>query len=218
MSETSTAPVTEQQQPTQPGVAISKEQLAQLPPEQFGGRIILIQDSLNAKKAMKYLNDCHIVGFDTETRPNFRKGQNHQVALMQISTTDSCFLIRLNRLGVFTELREFLENPSITKIGLSLKDDFHCINKVSHIEPQGFIELQQLVRDYMITDSSLAKIYAILFGLRISKAQRLTNWEATELTAPQQQYAALDAFACLRIYHYLKSGAFNPTASPYFHQ
>ncbi|MDE5912102.1 MAG: 3'-5' exonuclease domain-containing protein 2 [Muribaculaceae bacterium] len=216
MTETST--ITKQQPaPTQPGVAISKEQLSQLPPEQFGGRIILVQDTLNARKAMAYLNDCSIVGFDTETRPSFRKGQNHQVALMQISTTDCCFLIRLNRLGFFSELREFLENPSITKIGLSLKDDFHCINRISHVEPKGFIELQQLVRDYMITDSSLAKIYAILFGTRISNSQRLSNWEATELTVPQQQYAALDAFACLRIYHYLKSGAFNPAGSPYFH-
>lgn len=220
MSENSATTANEQQQsasPVQPGVAISKEQLAQLPAEQFGGRIILVQDKLNALKAMRYLNDCAIVGFDTETRPNFRKGQNHQVALMQISTTDCCFLIRLNRLGIFPELREFLENPSIAKIGLSLKDDFHCINRLSPIEPRGFVELQQLVRDYKITDSSLAKIYAILFGLRISKAQRLTNWEATELTTPQQQYAALDAFACLRIYHYLKSGAFVPTASQYYH-
>ncbi len=211
----------EQQKPAQQpqtGVNISKEQLSQLPAETFTGRIILVQDPITARKAMHYLNDCPIVGFDTETRPSFRKGQNHQVALMQISTTDSCFLIRLNRLGVFPELKEYLENPAITKIGLSLKDDFHTINRLCPVEPKGFVELQQLAREYDITDSSLTKIYAILFGHRISKAQRLTNWEATELTMPQQQYAALDAFACLKIYHYLRSGAFLPMESPYFHQ
>ena len=199
-----------------PSVSISKEQLSQLPAESFSGRIILVQDPLTARKAMRYLSDCTILGFDTETRPNFHKGQNNHVALMQISTTDCCFLIRLNRLGVFPELRELLENPSITKIGLSLKDDFHTINRLAPVDPKGFVELQQMVREYMISDSSLTKIYAILFGHRISKTQRLTNWEAPDLTPAQQQYAALDAFACLKIYHYLRSGAFNPLSSPYF--
>lgn len=202
---------------TRQTVSITKEELSQLPAETFGGKIVLVQDPITACKAMRYLSDCSIVGFDTETRPSFKKGQHHQVALMQISTTDCCFLIRLNRLGVFEELKEFLENPAITKIGLSLKDDFHTINRLCPIEPQGFVELQTLVKDYMISDCSLTKIYAILFGLRISKAQRLTNWEAVELTLPQRQYAALDAFACLRIYHYLKSGAFSPLSSPYLH-
>lgn len=206
-----------QPQQVPPGVYISKEQLSQLPVEAYSGRIILVQDILTARKAMRYLSDCSIVGFDTETRPSFKKGENHQVALMQISTTDSCFLIRLNRLGVFPELKEFLENPRVTKIGLSLKDDFHMINRLTPIEPQGFVEIQSLAKEYGITDSSLAKIYAILFDLRISKSQRLTNWEAVELTQPQQQYAALDAFACLRIYHYLRSGAFVPESSKYFH-
>lgn len=201
---------------TTPSVSITKEELSALPADSFNGRIILVQDPLNARKAMRYLADCSIVGFDTETRPSFHKGQNHHVALMQISTTDCCFLIRLNRLGVFPELREFLENPGITKVGLSLKDDFNTINRLAPVEPKGFVELQQMVREWQISDSSLTKIYAILFGHRISKAQRLTNWEAPDLSPAQQQYAALDAFACLRIYHYLRSGAFNPAISPYY--
>lgn len=199
------------------GVFISKDQLSSLDAESFTGRVILVQDMLTAKKAMRYLNDCQIVGFDTETKPSFRKGQTNQVALMQISTTDTCFLIRLNRLGVFPELKEFLENDKVTKIGLSLKDDFQVINRLAPVNPQGFIDLQSLVREYDIRDCSLTKIYAILFDHRISKSQRLTNWEAAELTPAQQQYAALDAFACLRIYHYLRSGAFVASTSKYFH-
>ena len=182
---------------------IDKAALAQLPAEQFTGRIEIIQTLDRAVKAVKFLMDQPLVGFDTETRPNFRKNDNHKVSLMQLSTPDICFLIRLNRVGLFPELKEFLESEKVTKIGLSTKDDFHMLNRLAPIEPKGFIELQQLVKNYGIGEASLTKIYALLFGKRISKAQRLSNWEAVELTLAQQRYAALDAYACLRIYSQL---------------
>lgn len=100
-------------------------------------------------------------------------------------------------------------------MGLSLKDDFHQLHRLREFEPGGFIELQKLVRDYHITDSSLQKIYGIIFGERISKGQRLTNWEAPVLAQSQQAYASLDAYACLKIYNTLKSGLFVPADSPY---
>lgn len=199
-----------------PSVSITKEEMAALPAENYTGRIVLVQTLAEALKAVRYLMDQPLIGFDTETRPCFQRGQRHQVALMQLSTDDCCFLIRLNRVGLFPELRELLESEVVTKIGLSTKDDFHVLNRLNPIEPRGFVELQTLVRDYDITDASLTKIYAILFGLRISKGQRLTNWEATELTEAQKRYAALDAWACLRIYRYLRSGAFQPEQSPYY--
>lgn len=183
---------------------IDKQTLATLPAEQFSGRIELVQTPANAVKAMRYLMEQPIVGFDTETRPSFRKGDKHKVALMQLSTPDICFLIRLNRLGLFPELKEFLENDKVLKIGLSTKDDFHMLHGLSPFQPQGFVELQSIVKSYGIGEASLTKIYAILFGKRISKGQRLTNWEAVELTEAQQHYAALDAWACLRIYEELK--------------
>lgn len=179
---------------------IDKAALSQLPAETFSGRIEIIQTPAMAAKAIRYLMDQPLVGFDTETRPNFRKGENHKVALMQLSTPDVCFLIRLNRLGLFPELKEFLETEKVTKIGLSTKDDFHMLRQLAPVEPRGFVELQSLVKTHGIGEASLTKIYALLFGKRISKAQRLTNWEATELTEAQQRYAALDAWACLRIY------------------
>lgn len=179
---------------------IDKASLSKLSAEVFSGRIELVQTEAAARKAMAFLMDQQVVGFDTETRPSFRKGDNHKVALMQLSTDNICFLIRLNRIGIFPELREFLESAKITKIGLSTKDDFHVLNRLAPIEPKGFVELQSLVKSHGIGEASLTKIYAILFGKRISKAQRLSNWEAVELSAAQQHYAALDAWACLRIF------------------
>jgi ribonuclease D len=108
-----------------------------------------------------------------------------------------------------------LEDENIIKIGLSVHDDFNVMRRTCEIEPKGFIDLQTYVKQFHISDISLQKIYAILFGERISKNQRLTNWEAEALTEGQQQYAAIDAWACLKIYYYLRSGAFKPTESPY---
>ena len=182
---------------------ISKEDLNALDAEEFNGRIVLVQTASTAVKAIRFLMEQPMVGFDTETRPSFRKGQLNKVALIQLSTPDTCFLIRLNRLGIFPELREFLECHTVKKIGLSTKDDFHALCRLAPVKPDGFVELQQLVKTYGIGEASLTKIYALLFGKRISKGQRLTNWEAVELTEAQQRYAALDAWACLRIYNHI---------------
>lgn len=180
---------------------IDKASLAALPAEQFKGRIEVVTTSANEQKALRFLLDQPLVGFDTETRPNFRKGDNHGVALMQLSTNDICFLFRINLLGLSPLMKEFIETDAVTKIGLSIKDDFHMLNRLDKVEPDGFVELQQLVKQHGIGEMSLSKIYAIMFGKRISKGQRLTNWEAPELTVAQQRYASLDAWACLRIYN-----------------
>jgi ribonuclease D len=157
-----------------------------------------------------------LIGFDTETRPSFRKGEVRPMALMQLSTFDECFLFRINKIGFIDILMNFLENTKIVKVGLSIKDDFGVLRRTSKdTQPNGFIELQTLVTQYGISDISLQKIYAILFDKRISKGQRLTNWEAQELSSSQCQYAALDAWACLKIYSHLINGKFDFATSKY---
>lgn len=183
---------------------ITKQEIATLPVEEFAGRIILITNSQDADKAVEYLMNYPCVGFDTETRPSFKKGQRFKISLMQISTIDTCFLFRLNLIDIPESLEKFLETNEVQKIGLSLRDDFGAIRKRTEIEPGNFLDLQHYVKDFGIADASLQKIYAILFGKKISKGQRLTNWEAESLTEPQQRYAALDAWACLQIYNKLK--------------
>lgn len=196
-------------------LAISKEAVSQLPPVEYDGGIQVVDTIDKARVALRELTRARIVGFDTETRPSFRKGQLHKVALMQLATDDFCFLFRLNKLGLFDQLRDFLENPAVTKIGLSIHDDFMVLGRSGEIAPRGFIELQSFVKEYNIADTSLQKIYAIVFGRCISKSQRLTNWEAAELTPGQQRYAAIDAWACLQLYRHLSAGAFDPDSSPY---
>ena len=196
-------------------LGITKEQISQLPTVTYPGKSILINTMADAKAAMAYLMRQKIVGFDTETRPSFRKGHPHKVALLQLSAGDECFLIRLNLLGLFESLKSFFENEEILKIGLSVKDDFHSLMRLGEFTPRGFVELQEFVKRYEIADNSLQKIYAVIFGERISKSQRLTNWEANELTDAQQAYASIDAWACLKIYNHLSAGSFNPAECRY---
>lgn len=184
---------------------ITKEELSGFVQEKFTGRIIVVQTIDEALKATAYLSGFNAIGFDTETRPAFKKGVSHQIALMQLSTEDTCFLFRLNLIGLPDCLAEVLVNPAIKKIGLSLKDDFTAIHKRKPLSPINFIDLQPFVQDYGIEDMGLQRIYGILFGKRISKGQRLSNWEADVLSDAQKLYAALDAWACLRIFNELKN-------------
>lgn len=185
------------------GLTITKEQLAELPKEIFNGRIIVVDHQEEVAAAVAYLSNHNAIGFDTETKPSFKRGQNHKVALMQLATDEVCYLFRLNRIGYPKELVQLMSNPDVKKIGLSLRDDFAAIRQRSVRKPENFIDLQLFVDKFGIDDNSLQKIYALLFGKKISKSQRLSNWEAPELTPAQQSYAAIDAWACLRIYNHL---------------
>ena len=183
---------------------IAKEELANLPVEVFPGRIITVQNEAEAEKACAFLEKYDTIGFDTETRPAFKKGVTNKIALMQLATEDTSFLFRMNVIGFPDCLANILTNKDIKKIGLSLKDDFSALRKRKPIVPANFIELQAYVKRYGIEDNSLQRIYGILFGKRISKGQRLTNWEADILSDAQKMYASIDAWACLRIYNELK--------------
>lgn len=184
-------------------MTISKEQVAELPLETFRGDVVVVDHVEEVQDACNFLSSQSALGFDTETKPAFKRGQVNKVALMQLSTEEVCFLFRLNKIGYPDELEAIMSDPGIKKIGLSLRDDFAAIRKRSVRKPENFIDLQGFVDQYGIEDNSLQKIYAILFGKKISKNQRVSNWEAETLTPAQQSYAAIDAWACLRIYNHL---------------
>ena len=183
---------------------IEKSEVSAMPVVAFEGRIITIDTPADTDKAVKALSSETVIGIDTETRPSFRKGVQHKVSLLQLSTADTCFLIRLNRVDIPDSLLALLENKMIAKIGLSLHDDYQALCKRRKFKAGGFIDLQNYVREFGIEEMSLQKIFAIIFGRRISKSQQLTNWENDVLTDKQKTYAATDAWACLEIYNKLK--------------
>lgn len=186
-----------------------------MPVLKYHGYITVVDTPEMEAYALTDISKHREVGFDTETKPSFRKGKLNNVSLVQVSTGERCYLFRLNKLGFTSGIKSFMENEEIVKIGLSLKDDFSVLHRNCEFVPRGFVDLQHYVKQFSITDLSLSKIYAILFGERISKSQRLSNWEAASLTESQQTYASIDAWACLRIYRYLRAGLFHPERSPY---
>lgn len=189
-------------------LSISKEEMRELPNESFKGKIIVIDRVEDVDEAVEYLKQFDKIGFDTETKPVFRKNVTHKVALMQLSTMERCYLFRLNRIQYPDILDDLICSKDVLKIGLSLRDDFAALRRRTDCPPLNFIDLQSIVKDYGIKDLSLQKIYAILFKKKISKNQRLSNWEAKTLKPSQQMYAAIDAWACLKIYNELiKNGA-----------
>lgn len=183
---------------------IEKSEISTMPTVAFTGRIITIDTVADTDKAVKALSGEKLLGIDTETRPSFKKGVQHVVSLIQISTQDTCFLIRLNRVGMPDSLVSLLENRKITKIGLSLHDDYQALCQRRKFKAGGFLDLQKHVGEFGIEEMSLQKIFAIVFGRRISKSQQLTNWENDVLTDKQKLYAATDAWACLEIYNRLE--------------
>ena len=180
-----------------------KAQIGTLPRVLFEGRIVVVLAETEAEKAVNYLLSQPILGIDTETKPSFQKGQQHQVALLQVSTHDVCFLFRLNLLGMSPSVKRFLEDKKVLKIGLSLTDDMLMLRRLGEFERGYFIDLQDHVREIGVEDLSLQKLYANFFGQRISKRAQLTNWEADILNDKQKAYAATDAWACIMLYEEL---------------
>ena len=181
-----------------------KSLISDLEVAQFEGRIIVILTPGETEKAVRYLLAQPMLGLDTETKPSFRRGQQNMVALLQVATDDTCFLFRLNHTGITPALKRLLEDTTVKKIGLSWHDDLNALHRLGNFNAGTFIDIQTHVRELGIEDLSLQKLYANLFGRKISKRQQLSNWEADVLNDKQKLYAATDAWACLQLYKELK--------------
>jgi ribonuclease D len=179
---------------------IRQEDLRSLSNIVFPGRITVVSSVAEAESAVECLSKFELLGFDTETKPMFRKGQKHKIALLQLSSDVAAYLFRLHAIGIPDCLAKLLENDAVKKIGVAVHDDIKGLQHVRRIKPGGFIDLQKIVPNFGIQDLSVQKIAAIVLNARISKSQRLTNWENEHLTDMQQLYAATDAWVCREIY------------------
>jgi ribonuclease D len=179
---------------------ISNDELSALPLTSFQGEIYIIENIEELNRALDCLKNQPLLGFDTETKPSFSKGKNNPVSLLQLSTSDKAFLFRINLIGLPPGLIKILSSSKILKIGAAIRDDIKILQRISPFKPDGFIELQEIVEEYGIENFSLKKLSAIVLGIRISKTQRLSNWDARRLSEPQQIYAATDAWVALAIY------------------
>jgi ribonuclease D len=190
---------------------ISGEELREYTVSWFRGEIVLVDDINSFRNVFPKLLESKILGFDTETKPSFRKGRKNKVSLIQLATDDLACLIRINKIGIPQELADLLANPDVIKAGVAIHDDIRFLKTVRKFSPSGFVDLQRLVKEYGIQSSALNKLAAIILGFRISKRQQITDWEALQLTEAQQIYAATDAWVCHQIYARLMERAEAPS-------
>ncbi len=179
---------------------INPEELQVLPLHSFDGPVHLVETAGQAVSAVEQLSEVKVLGFDTETKPSFKKGKNNPVALLQFATQDEAWLFRLQRIGRVPALGRLCADPSVVKVGAAIRDDIRPLKTLLRIEPAGFIDLQDFVKKFGIENFSLKKLSAIVLGFRISKSQQLSNWDAESLTQSQIRYAATDAWVSLSIY------------------
>ena len=187
--------------------SVTDEDLKKLPVMQFEGKVRLIDSMQKFGQAMREISRCKVLGFDTETRPSFKKGTRHKVSLLQLADDHNAWLFRLNMIGLPPELAALLASPDIVKIGVAVHDDIKALRHLTPFEPGGFVDLQTVVADHGIKQLGLKRLSAITLGFSISKSQQTSNWEAPGLTPQQQVYAATDAWVCRRIYLQLNGKA-----------
>jgi ribonuclease D len=185
---------------------ITAEEIADHQLSWFKGEIVLVEDLETFHSVLPRLRITDLLGFDTETKPNFKKGRRNKVSLIQLSTENLAVLFRINKIGLPEGLLDLLSDSSVLKAGVAIHDDIRFLKGVRRFSPEGFVDLQSFVKDFGIESSGLKKLTAIILGFRISKRQQVTDWEAAQLSEAQQLYAATDAWVCYQIYRKLING------------
>ena len=180
---------------------ITKEEVNQLDIGAFEGEIILVDQEKDIEGMVKDLYHRKFLGFDTETRPAFRRGVSYDVALLQLATPERAYLLRLNKLGFPKSIRRILEDPNVIKIGAAVRDDLKALRKLEpSFKPDGFFDLNEELKKVGFQNVGVRNLSAMVLKIRISKSEQVSNWESEELTEKQQLYAATDAWACLKVF------------------
>lgn len=183
---------------------ISKEDINKLPLAKYGGIIHLITTPIAAKYAVRRLSREKILGFDTESRPSFRKGDNFLPSLVQLASQDEVYLFQLGRIGGLRELRQIFADPAIYKVGVALHDDIKRLKAIEDFAEAGFVEISSITREQSIGNTGLRSLAALLLGIRISKGAQVSNWARLQLTHAQMLYAATDAWVSRELYMVLQ--------------
>jgi len=180
--------------------SITKDQLQELPIKQFEGKKIIISSEEKVRKAIEEISYQKVVGFDTEAKPTFKKGDYNHISLVQIAIPDKVYLFRIKYTGLLKYMTRLFSSPKILKIGIGVKDDIRGLQKLKPFEAAGFVDLNEIALQLGFENTGAKNLSGIFLGYRISKRQQLSNWEEFKLTEPQLNYAATDAFICLEIY------------------
>ena len=179
---------------------VSKDEIKNYTVEKFNGKISIIDKKKDLLDAYLFLKKQKIIGFDTESRPTFKKGVSSDVSLIQFSTKDEVFLFRINIIGFDDMLIDLINDKKIKKIGIAIFDDIKSLQKIKEFESNSVIDLNKLALNLGFESIGAVKLSILILGFSISKSARLSNWEKKDLTTSQIEYAATDAWICNMIY------------------
>lgn len=174
-----------------------------LPLRHYEGKIVIASSEEQIERAIQEINQSSVVGFDTEAKPTFVKGQIRNIGLIQVATATKVFLLRIHKVGVIDCLHHFLQDEQILKVGIGLKDDYNLLDRLRSFEPKGFVDLNDTLSEIGAESIGARNLAAMILEIRISKSAQTSNWELDELSQKQIHYAATDAWICLEIYNKL---------------
>ncbi len=186
-------------------LSISKDEVMDFPLRHYEGKVVLAASEERIEAAMAEIRSSKVVGFDTEAKPTFVKGQIRNIGLIQIATAEKVFLLRTHKIGIIDSLHQFLEDDDILKVGIGLTDDYNLLNRLRPFEPKGFEDLNDTLTELGAESIGARNLAAMILEIRISKSAQTSNWEMDQLTKKQIDYAATDAWICLEIYNKLQN-------------
>ena len=179
---------------------ISREQMAALPVRRYEGEVVMVASHREMVRAVDDIRNESVFGWDTETRPAFRKGEMHLPSLVQVATARAVYLFQLQKMDLSGAVAEIFAAPGIVKAGISVADDLKKLAMLFPLEPVAVLDAGSVARRHGMEQTGLRNLAGIFLGFRVPKGAKTTNWAAQRLTAQQVAYAATDAWACRELY------------------
>lgn len=183
-----------------PAIKITKEEINALPLKAYEGSVTIVDDDQKLARALKELRKETILGFDTESRPSFKKGQNYPASLIQLGGESHVWLFQISNFSSLDKLWKILADERIIKAGVAIADDIKKLQELQDFTPAGFVEIANLSTQAGILNTGLRSLAALLLNFRISKRAQVSNWAKSTLTDVQIQYAATDAWVSRELY------------------
>ena len=178
----------------------SKDEVNTLPLFHYDGDVVLVRDEQTLSEALTRMAKERILGFDTESRPCFRKGKMNNPSLIQIACSDIIFLFQLKWLPLDKRLAAVMENPACIKAGVAIRDDIRQLQALYPFTGAGIVDLGEVAASQGLETRGLRTLTANFLRARISKGAQCSNWENSELSSQQVRYAATDAWVSRKIY------------------
>jgi ribonuclease D len=191
-------------EPMSPSIKITKEEINALPLKAYEGPVTLVDKDRQMAQALGQLRKEKVLGFDTESRPSFKRGQNYPASLIQLAGEDHVWLFQIQKLKDLSGLWGILARRRPIKAGVAIADDIKKLQDIRNFKPAGFVEIADLSTQAGILNTGLRSLAGLLLKMRVSKRAQVSNWARSELTEVQIQYAATDAWVSRELYLHVR--------------